>query len=256
MSETVSSNVLFHFTKSMDVLKSILKQGFAPRYCPEYSLDPLDRTAAAQGRPPIRVAPMVCFCDLPLSLIRTHLKNYGRFGIGLAKEWGIKNGLTPVIYTHTKAQTRQPIVRLTAKAAKDIDETAANDLKFLAAFTKPFRGAAWRSGKVKRNVRFYDEREWRYVPLMRGGEAGFLDWEDYNDIAKRDRLQKRFAKEYALRVQPNSIQYLILPYDRNEQNVLELHDFVMRLYGRRYNQKEAILVGTAIMTDNCIHEDV
>lgn len=58
----------------MDHLKGILKDGFFPRYCPEYTLDPVDRKAASKRRPPMRAAPMVCFCDLPLSLIRKHLK--------------------------------------------------------------------------------------------------------------------------------------------------------------------------------------
>jgi hypothetical protein len=42
---------------------------------------------------------MVCFCDLPLSLIKKHLKEYGSFGIGPApsrrKRKGIIFGATP-----------------------------------------------------------------------------------------------------------------------------------------------------------------
>ena len=52
MAENVSSNVLFHFTRSMEHLKGILKNGFFPRYCPEYTLDTVDRKAASKRRPP------------------------------------------------------------------------------------------------------------------------------------------------------------------------------------------------------------
>jgi hypothetical protein len=69
----------------MDDLKSILKHGFFPHYCPEYTLDPVDRKAASKGNPPMRAVPLVCFCDLPLSLIGKHLDEYGNFGIGLKK---------------------------------------------------------------------------------------------------------------------------------------------------------------------------
>jgi hypothetical protein len=31
---------------------------------------------------------MVCFCDLPLSLIGKHLDEYGDFAIGLERHWG------------------------------------------------------------------------------------------------------------------------------------------------------------------------
>ena len=47
-----------------------------------------------------------------------------------------------------------------------------------------------------------------------------------------------------------------MPYDKDEKNILELHDYIMRLYVRRYSRKDAILVTTAIMTDDCIREDV
>ena len=256
MSENVSSNVLFHFTKSMDNLKSILKNGFFPHYCLEYTLNPVDRKAAAEGRPPMRAVPMVCFCDLPLSLIRNHLKEYGNFGIGLDKEWGVKNGVTPVLYTHRRAQTRQPVLRLTAKAAKANDKTAASDLRLLAAYTKPFFGPAWRNNRVQSKVPFYDERERRYVAVVRGDEPLFLDREDYDNIAKRNKLHRRFKKQNALPISPDVIQYLIVPYDKDENSVLELHDYLMRLYVRRYNRKDAILATTAIMTDDCIQEDV
>jgi hypothetical protein len=250
MSENVSSSVLFHFTKTMNDLKSILNYGFFPHYCPEFTLDPIDRKAAAKGRPPDHAIPLVSFCDLPFSLIKKHLREYGYFGIGLEKKWGVRNGVAPVIYTHRTAQTCQPILRLTAIAAENNSEIAANDFKVLAAYAKPFVGPAWRNNRVERGVRFYDEREWRYVP-----EPGFLDWKDYIDESKRIKLHKRFKKQYALLTPPKDIQYLFVPYDKDENNILELHAYVMKLFGRRYSRKDAILVTTAIMTVDRIEKD-
>lgn len=256
MAENVSSSVLFHFTNSMDNLKNILKNGFYPHYCLEYTLDPIDRKAAASRRPPMNAVPMVCFCDLPLSLIRKHLKEYGNFGIGLDKKWGLKNGLTPVLYTHSKAQTRQPVLRLTTNEPKANNQKAEYDLRLLAAYTKPFSGPAWRNGQVKSKVKFYDEREWRYVAVPRGDEPLFLSQEDFDNADKRDKLHKLFKKHYALSISPDVIQYLIVPYDREENNVIELYDYLMRLYKNPYGLKEAKSVTTAIMTVNRINEDV
>ncbi|MFH0939910.1 MAG: abortive infection system antitoxin AbiGi family protein [Planctomycetota bacterium] len=252
MSENVSSNVLFHFTKSMRDLRSILHNGFFPHYCPEYSLDTIDKNAASQSCSPMRAAPMVCFCDLPLSLIRKHLKAYGNFGIGLDKKWGLKNGVAPVIYTHAKARTRQPVWRLTVNAANNNDKIAVNDLEMLATYTKPYVGPAWRNNNVEPRVRFYDEREWRYVPVIRGVESLFLDRKDYNNTSKKNKLYKQFKKQNALPIPPDVIQYLIVPYDKYEKNIFKLHAYVMKLYSR----KDAILVTTAIMTDDRIQEDV
>ncbi len=120
MSENVSSNVLFHFTKSMNNLKGILKHGFFPRYCLEYTFDRADSTAAAEKRSPMRAAPLVSFCDLPLSLIHKHLQEYGPFGIGLHKKWGIGNGVTRC-FTHTlKHEPASPYCALSPERPKPL----------------------------------------------------------------------------------------------------------------------------------------
>jgi len=252
MAENVSSSVLFHFTTSLARLKSILQDGFFPHYCPEYTLDSVDREAASQGRPPMRAAPIVCFCDLPLSLIRRHLIEYGPYGIGLDKKWGVKNGVAPVIYTHAKAKTRLSILHLTDRAAEGNDRTAANDAEILAAYTKPFAGPAWRKGRVKRRVRFYEEREWRYVPIIPGIGPLFFYREDYQNKAKVNKIHKQFREQNSLQVPQRDIQYLILPFTEDERETVELHDYLRKLYGR----EDAIKVTTAVMTVDRIKKDV
>jgi hypothetical protein len=252
MAENVSSNILFHFTNSMDNLKSILKIGIIPHYCLEYTLDPEDITAAAEKFPPRYAIPMVCFCDLPISLIRKHLGEYGPYGIGLDKKWGLKNGVTPVLYTHSTAQTLRPVLHRSIKDTKVNDLKTENDLRLIAAYTKPFLGSAWRNKEVKPGILFYDEREWRYVAVIREDEPLFLDREDYYNIKKRNNLQKRLKKQNTLSISPDFIQYLIVPPDEDEDNIIELYDFIMSLYSRR----DAKLVSTAIMTVDRIQKDV
>lgn len=41
---------------------------------------------------------MVCFTDIPIELSEAHRNDYGSYGIGLKKEWGIKNKLNPINY--------------------------------------------------------------------------------------------------------------------------------------------------------------
>jgi hypothetical protein len=200
---------------------------------------------------------MVCFCDLPLSLIRKHLDKYGKFGIGLTKEWGLRNGVVPVAYTHSKARTRPYLLRLIAKAAKGGDNAMANDLKLLTAYTKPFRGPEWRKRKRRKkkdkyNIPFYDEREWRYVPDVAEGERLFLGRKDYRNGSVTDKLHKSLRTEHALRILPDDIMYLIVPYDRAEKRVLELHKYLKSFYSPR----DVALVTTTIMTDDCIREDI
>ncbi|HYX09422.1 MAG TPA: abortive infection system antitoxin AbiGi family protein, partial [Bacteroidales bacterium] len=42
----------------------------------------------------------VCFTDLPSDQIANHIDQYGKYVIGLSKDWGIANGITPIRYIH------------------------------------------------------------------------------------------------------------------------------------------------------------
>jgi hypothetical protein len=253
MSDNVSSSVLFHFTNSIENLESILKDGFIARCCPEYALDLLDEDALEKHTAPCRAFAMVCFCDLPLSLIGKHLREYGNFGIGLNKDWGIEHGLEPVIYSHKNGQTRPSIRRLQELANQrvidDVPSTAYGDLEIITAYTKRHRGKPWRSGKTKNEVHFYDEREWRYVPMAPWGSPYYLTRDDYFNKVKTDEILAKIKAQGALKIRPNDIQYLIVPDD---SHILELHRFLKRLY----SVDDAIVVTTAIMTIDCISEDV
>ena len=251
MSDNVSSSVVFHITRSMKNLTGILKDGFIPHCCPEYGFGDFDEVALKKQQPPFRAVAMVCFCDLPLSLIRKHLGTYGQFGIGLRKEWGIQHGLEPVIYSHPNAQTRAPISRLTALIweGNNIAGTMGSDLDLIAAYTKRYRGNAWRYGKFQSEETFYDEREWRYVQTMADGSPMCMSHEDLRNQDVKNANEEMIKAKGTLPVAPDDIQYLIVPDDNH---ILELHQCLKELY----EPDDAILVTTAIMTIDCITEDV
>lgn len=85
------SDNLFHFTKSIEFLKGILLRGFYPRHC-------LEDTRWLGVDLDFLAYPMVCFCDIPISRILEHTAFYGEYGLGLTRDWGLRNHLTPVIY--------------------------------------------------------------------------------------------------------------------------------------------------------------
>ncbi|MBK7939216.1 MAG: hypothetical protein IPJ82_20015 [Lewinellaceae bacterium] len=175
MRETISSNCLFHFTNNATNLVGILINGFKPRYCLE---DFFTFKYTSGGGAFEMAVPMVCFCDIPLSKIKGHLSDYGGFGIGLTKEWGIKNGVTPILYVNQDSETtkyiRADLITMANNPEKStnpqLHENFLGLLRFIR-FTKPYEGKFWRNGGymkdekgVEKMVRFYDEREWRYVP--------------------------------------------------------------------------------------------
>src|SRR5688572_32225145 len=97
----ISSNTLFHFTDTRDHLVSILTNEFRPHYC-------LEDLSVLGGLPPETAGnvigiPIVCFCDIPLSQATEHMRVNGRYALGLRKDWGMRQGLTPVLYAHADA---------------------------------------------------------------------------------------------------------------------------------------------------------
>lgn len=164
----VSAQSLFHFTRSEASLRGILSEGFRPALVVEdASLIGSDKFRGETDR---LALPMVCFCDIPLRNVRDHLSTYGSYGIGLSREWAFANGLTPVLYVHPKAATLAGINSIGDKAIA----TTFDELARLISFVKPYSGNFLRGTRQDLLVRFYDEREWRYVPAHALRDVGFV----------------------------------------------------------------------------------
>jgi len=87
----ISTNSIIHYTRKYDTITSVLQEGFRIKYCAEalkLGNDKFSKTAHQ----------MISFCDIPLSNSKQHFSAYGRYGIGLSKDWAKRNGVNPVIY--------------------------------------------------------------------------------------------------------------------------------------------------------------
>ncbi len=76
-----------------------------------------------------------------------------------------------------------------------------------------------------------------------------MNWDNYVNTLTTNYLHESFEKKNTLLIRPDDIQYLIVPDD---DHILELHEHLKKLY----ILEDAILVTTAIMTTDCICEDV
>lgn len=98
----LSANVLFHFMSELRFLcRAIEMKALFPRYCRE-NITYLD--LKLDERRITEVAyPEKCFCDIPVHKVLEHTSNYGEYGIGLPKDWGIKQGIQPIQYVNPKS---------------------------------------------------------------------------------------------------------------------------------------------------------
>ena len=249
----ISSNSLLHFTSNIDNLISILENDFSPRICIE-KLTPFTRSEVA--------IPMVCFCDIPLSQIELHSKQYGSYGLGLTKEWGKKNGISPVMYFHSNANHISPFMKSMKKVEKsNVNMSDYSKVMYTTWFYKPYEGKMWR-GKAytKKRIRFYDEKEWRFIPKFEDFEDNYTGpWSYYDqevEKIKNDEMFKRsinegLSRSFKLRFEPKDIKYIIV---KNEIEILEMTRKIRRLKGK-FSLDDVEVLCTRVVSMESIRTD-
>jgi hypothetical protein len=209
----ISSNTLFHFTNRGNLL-GILKNEFHPRFSLEhYQLDETDSVKLG--------IPMVSFCDIPLSLVSRHMTKYGNYGIGMSKIWAEKNRLNPVLYIRKGSQLTQTLSKIIVNNAQQVRQNKSlieqRDLLFrLFMFTKPFNGVA----KNNEITKYYDEREWRYVPdpSPYSGKQFILEKQFKDPLLFEENEKLKNAK---LRFDPSDINYIIIKEESERPDLIE-----------------------------------
>jgi len=194
----------------MDDLTGILENFFVPRYCIESYSDIFHGT-----NEDFRIAfPMVCFCDLPLSQINRHLAFYGGYGIGLRKEWGIEKKINPVLYVHQNSVLTCFISSLLKDLRKDSHRSKSDihSLLNIVRHIKLYDGYVDVNGK-REYRRFYDEREWRWVPFLtdeKNTDIFSLTEKEFSDPSRRQRADLEAAAKAKLEFMPDDIKYIIV----------------------------------------------
>lgn len=196
----ISSKNYFHFTERIEFLRDILENGFWPRYCIEYGW----------GKMNDFVIPMVCFCDIPLSQISEHTNFYGGWGIGVKPSWGkLHKDFTPVQYIALTSTEFNFVKRLiTSLKNGTID---AIGIKKLLLAKKVSGTAITKSGRSSRK-KFYDEREWRYVPFSLIQEKLIIPLKNNIDFDTNE--CSKLTEHMKLPIEPQYISYLIIPSER------------------------------------------
>ncbi|MCI9275871.1 MAG: hypothetical protein HFJ24_08180 [Clostridia bacterium] len=163
----IQADTLFTFCTKLEYLKSPIKSKMiSPRYCKEdikYLNIPKLRQIAF---------PMKCFCDINMHKLDEHLWWYGYYGIGLTKEWGMKNGIQPIQYINPSSPLKNDFKIAFSNALKIKKHSQTkneiqmkNYLLHQLMYFKPYSGKMENRNTGKKETKcFTDECEWRYVP--------------------------------------------------------------------------------------------
>lgn len=248
-----SSSSIFHYTRSEKGLLGILKEGFKMTYCLERFRLYKDEWQAA--------IPMVTFCDIPISQAYNHMKKYGKYGIGLSKEWASRMQISPVYYTHPNSISMSKIeplihsvlenpkwqtrfsMRKTSATKYHIKDIYKGDKKIkteamlgLFSYFKNHTGQLYRNDKlIDSNYIFYDEREWRYVPYFEEFEHSSLRYEpllSYSEYQNWRGIKKvkDFIPKLNIPFTGNDIEYIIIKEDSNLSNFINKLKTLNNLY--------------------------
>lgn len=188
---------------------------------------------------------MVCFCDIPLAQVNKHISIYGHYAIGLNKDWGIRNRISPVHYVYKNSATSQylktaiKIIRMRNNKLlrNEISEDKGlfGNLMDAAKFLKPYNGLLKRDEKSRaRRVRFYDEREWRFMPRIKksDGPPKAITEGCFSDNEFKAEVNKKL-ETYRLLFEPSDIKYIIVA------NIDEVHEMTKKVE-EIYKEKEKI----------------
>lgn len=242
---SLHSNSLFHFTKKEHLL-NILRNNFIPHYCKERFSIP--------GVGFDYWIPMVSFCDIPLSQIKEHIAEYGKYAIGLNREWVNKSKLNPVLYYKESSCFFEKYYKLLEsmrkKAVGWTTQTQITfledycDAKYLFSYFKPYIGYDFKTQKEKI---FYDEREWRYVP-------GNLPDDSYMIPDGDERLQpmQKRVEQDKLYFEPKDISYIVI---ENEDERLEFFK-KLREIKSKYSPHDVEILITKIISSEQILNDM
>ena len=119
----------------------------------------------------------------------------------------------------------------------------------LLLLMKPYVGRFWRGNKWIRDVRFYDEREWRFVPAQEGNTPA-MNKEAFMDSTQRDNANKAIAPS-RLSFTPSDIKYVIV---RSESEVLSIIRDLERIKGK-YSLDQVKLLTSRVVSAEQIRED-
>jgi hypothetical protein len=198
ISQNLSSDSLFHFVRHRDWLLEILeRKSFQARFVYE-DIPELKQKLGI---------PMKCFSDIPLGLIKKHMSVYGRYGIGVTKNFAKSCSLSPILYIHSKSDTLNRYIA-NIKSFKTL-----NSQNSLIPYLKLEEGYVVNTDGKKVKRRFYDEREWRYVP--KNAEVINFDGFDEDEIRTgkleyENKLLSDNISKYRLPISYEEITYLIV----------------------------------------------
>jgi transcriptional regulator with XRE-family HTH domain len=251
-----SDNSIYHFTCDFKGLINIFKQKIKPQYSIEdfsYLFDywaesreelknNLNRsfgranvdqpTNQLYNKMPKKIAyPMFCMSDKPIERHNLHKQHYGEYGIGFSKTWAIKKGISLVSYAYPAALASYLLTELSKKLLPE-----QKNIYHLLLFLLLYKAYDNKNNEFHREfmlrnlrqenreyVRYFDEREWRWIPLKKGLLIieNDLEEEELKKLIKKKQLEINSSNDIGLDFDIDDVTHVILPTEEKKEEFLK-----------------------------------
>ena len=198
----IYSNSFFHYTDAAGLV-SILQNGFYGSYADEQFKD-------NKGTIHHLYIPMVSFCDIPLNYIETI--TYGKYAIGMKRQWGNDNGLSPILY-YPRLNSHHLHQYVRNSFEDYINKKDASKMKFLG-YAKPFKKFDEKGYATNKRKENYIEREWRkiYITQWIDSQATMNEYKEQH--------RNKFVKGFIMKFYVKDISFIIVPDEKAKENLI------------------------------------
>jgi len=179
--------------------------------------------------------------------------DYGDYAIGMNKNWVEHNGLNPVNYINFNSTLESTLTKPISTSEEELyvqNRKVLNSILEVYRYHKPYEGVNEKLNKD--NYRFYDEREWRYIPSIKSdnGFREYLTLDEYEEY-KKSHINKPHLTNIKLKIKSSDIDYIIV---KSENDIFPLIEFLENQQNLG-SPKEIKLLTTRIITKEQIEKD-
>ena len=210
--EWYSTHQLFHYTKSAEVVASILQHGFVLVPNKRHLINALLPDEDFSAREPQEFG-MISFTELERQDASSHREQFGQFGIGVSWDWALRHGAQRVIYIEEAGTVFSQfkwlfdLARQELKAREEPGSQAKVNKAMAAVYGAQLYPTLLTLYEFMEPFRNSSQVEWRIVNQL---PVHYDLWERAKLLQKLIETAK-VSPMASVRVQPNDIEMLVCP---------------------------------------------
>lgn len=167
---------------------------------------------------------------------------------------GKQNGISPVLYTYPGSALMNRF-KILMKRLQEISQSPDESPRLVhdfVSFLKPYEGQLYRVSGTLENIRFYDEREWRFLPeLPKDFVPLILKTEQFLNGEMRTQANLRLGEVSRLSFEPKHIKYLVV---RQEEEIVPLITQIEQIKSK-YSYYDVRLLASRVISAEQIRSD-